>query len=141
MTDYLSRPAEWRGRFWPAEDQAQARPGVLSYTPDTGIRLNLIGGFNDATWVPAPAGVGQVLTTPTREWPVVHGAAANMPITLLDCIFQRGSRKGFSPELDEQEIRAERALINIHLSGECSPSFTGIAIELEIWPHGRSATI
>jgi hypothetical protein len=88
MTDFLSEPAERKGRFWPAEDQAQARPGVLSYAPDTGIRLNLIGGFNDATWVPAPGAVGQVLTRPTREWPVVHGVAVDMPITLLDCIFR-----------------------------------------------------
>jgi hypothetical protein len=54
-----------------------------------------------------------------------------MPITLLGCIFQRGSGKGFGSELYEQEIRAERALIGIHLADESSPSFTGIAIELE----------
>src|SRR5262249_14916041 len=66
-----------------------------------------------------------------RQWPVVHGVSADMPITLLGCIFQRGSGKGFGSELDEQEIRAERALIGIHLADESSPSFTGIAIELE----------
>jgi ApeA N-terminal domain 1 len=131
VTDYLSEPAKWQGHFWPAKDQAQARPGVLSYTPDTGIRLSLIGSFSDAKWVPAPSGTGQVMTTPTRQWPVVHGVAAKVPITLLDCIFQRGSRKGFGPELDEQEIRAERALIGIHLPDESDPSFTGIQIELE----------
>jgi hypothetical protein len=54
-----------------------------------------------------------------------------MPITLLDCIFRRGSRKGFGPGFDEQEIRVERGLIGIHLSDESCPSFTGIAIELE----------
>jgi ApeA-like protein/HEPN superfamily Apea-like protein len=134
MTIYLSEPAEWKGYFWPAEDQAQARPGVLSYAPDTGLLLDLIGGFNDAKWVPARGGVGQVLTTPTREWSVVHGVAARMPITLLDCAFLGSSGSAVGDEPDEQKIHVMQALVGVHLPDESSASFNGI----EIWVENLS---
>lgn len=129
MTSYLSEPSEWKGYFWPADDQDQARPGVLSYAPDTGLLLELIGGFNDAGWVPNPSGVGQVLRPATREWGVVHGVAARTPITLLDCASLGGTGKGFGDELDEQKIHVMQALVGIHLPDETTASFN----EIEIW--------
>jgi hypothetical protein len=109
MTRYLCEPGEWKGYFWPIGDQAHTRPGILSYTPDTGVRLNLIGGFNDARWVPAPGGAGTVLTTPTRDWAVLHGIAARLPITLLDCMFRESTGAPLGAEPDEQEILASIA--------------------------------
>jgi hypothetical protein len=129
MTIYLSEPAEWKGYFWPVEDQDQARPGVLSYTPDKGLQLDLIGGFNDAGWIPNPSGAGQVLRPATREWDAVYGVAAGMPITLLDCGSLAGSGSGFGNELYEQKIHVMLALVGIHLPDETSASFN----EIEIW--------
>jgi ApeA N-terminal domain 1 len=144
MTSYLSEPDEWRGYFWPVGNQAHARPGILSYTPDTGARLNLIGGFNDSTWERAPSGVGRVLTTPTRSWAVLHGIAGRMPITLLNCRFKRSTGAGFGAEPDEQEIWAEQALIGIHLADESSASFHGVEIWLEnltLWAWESDITL
>jgi hypothetical protein len=130
VESYLSEPAEWKGHFWPAGKQDQARPGILSYAPDTGARLNLIGGFDDSKWVPAPGG-GQVLTTPTREWAVVHGIVSRKPITLLDCALRQSTGGIFGPEPDEQEISAQQVLLGMHLADESSAAFNGIEIWLE----------
>jgi hypothetical protein len=129
VTIYLSEPAEWKGYFWPAQDQAQTRPGVLSYTPEAGLQLDLIGGFNDAGWVPNPGGPGQVLRPATREWSTVYGVAARMPITLLNCASLGGSGSGFGNELDDQKIHVMTALVGIHLPDETSALFN----EIEIW--------
>jgi ApeA N-terminal domain 1 len=130
MTKYLSESADWSGYFWLPGKRGQAQAGVLSYTPDHGLLLSLIGGFNDARWEPNPAG-GSVLSTPTREWAVVHGFAENKPITLLDCVAQRWTGFGFGGNITQQEIRAEQALVGIILDDEASAPFVGIEVQVE----------
>jgi hypothetical protein len=49
---YLSSKAQWQGRFWqPGQedpDERGVQRGILTYDPDRGVRLSLIGGFDDA---------------------------------------------------------------------------------------------
>lgn len=41
---YLSSHAEWQGRFWLPGREGDVQRGILSYDPDRGVRLSLIGG-------------------------------------------------------------------------------------------------
>ena len=85
MTGYLSSEDSWRGRFWLPGQQDQDQRGILTYSPDNGVLLTLIGGFDDAEWLPG-TGSTQVLSERSRAWPVIYGIVGRMPVTLLDCV-------------------------------------------------------
>ena len=114
---YLSAQSQWQGRFWlPGQEDADQR-GILTYVPDEGVRLALIGGFDDAEWLPGSRPGTRVLSERTRNWRVIHGTVGSANVTLLDCVVQRStsyltgasvSRGGTS--VVQQEIRAERLL-------------------------------
>ena len=73
---YLSSRTQWQGRFWlPGQEDPDQR-GILMYDPDRGLRLSLIGGFDDAEWLPEPTRRTRVLSEGTRSWPVIHGSVA-----------------------------------------------------------------
>jgi hypothetical protein len=69
MDGYLSSKHRWHGRFWLPGVHDQDQRGILSYTPDKGVQITLIGGFDHAVWLPTAA-------PPSTEWDVVgllHG--------------------------------------------------------------------
>lgn len=118
------------GHFWLPDHPDNPQPGVLSYTPGDGLHLSLIGGFSDAAWIPRDP-TTRLLTQRTRRWPIIHGHAENVPISLLDCAEERGQMAGTGRTMYRQDVRAGSALVGIRIPALESPSFSGIEIEVE----------
>lgn len=138
MDDYLSSDAAWRGRFWLPDRPENVQRGNLTYTPDKGVRLALIGGFDDAEWLPTKNGSTRVLSARTRRWPVIYGAVGNKPVTLLECAAVSSKSYLFATQVEEQELRASRALLGIHLTGADNPCFSATSVQIENlteWDH------
>jgi ApeA N-terminal domain 1 len=113
VTQYLSDSAEWWGHFW-LSGAEQATPGVLSYTPDRGPVLSVIG---------------ELIPRGQRRLPVVYGFADNTPITLLDRFNEGGRVQGFVTA--KQKISAQQALVGINLDNDATEAFVGIDIRVE----------
>lgn len=64
----LDKPSEWTGHWWLPEDPERAIPGVLRYVPGDGLRLSLIGGFEDRITRPIDGGVA--VMEGSRSWPL-----------------------------------------------------------------------
>jgi hypothetical protein len=131
MGDYLSSEDTWRGRFWLPGQQDQDQRGILSYTPDKGVRLTLIGGFDDAIWLSTGNANTRVLSDRSKQWPVIHGVVENKPITLLDCAAVRSTSYWIGTEIAEQEIRASTALLGVLLKEPDGQLFSEMTIEIE----------
>ena len=130
MDGYLTSEATWRGRFWIPGQPEQEQRGILSFTPDRGVVLTLIGGFDDAVWLPRPSG-GFVMSDRSREWSVIHGEVAGKPVTLIDCIASHSTSYLMSAHVEEQEVVAERALLGVSINDEDAQVFSAVKIELE----------
>jgi|GEM_PF-5156185 len=54
----LSELRTWRGYWWPPGEEDKAMPGTLTYRPDEGLVLDLIGGWDtEIVRVPWSGGV------------------------------------------------------------------------------------
>lgn len=131
MDDYLSSEESWRGRFWLPGNHENEQRGVLTYTPDKGVRLTLIGGFDDAVWEPTGQPHITVRSSPTRQWPVIHGVVGTKPVTLLDCIAVSSTSYLLGREVAEQELRVAEALMGVLLDDPDRQAFSGIKVEVE----------
>ena len=132
MAEYLSTEGTWRGRFWLPGDPSQDQSGILTYSPHMGgLRLTLIGGFDDAVWLPTGSGSTKALSQRTTQWPVIHGIVGREPVTLLDCLATRSKSSISDREVSEQEIRVSEALIGVLLKAPDANVFSGVTIELE----------
>jgi hypothetical protein len=130
MNGYLASQDAWRGRFWLPGQPDQDQRGNLTYSPEKGLRLTLIGGFDDAVWLPG-AGSTRVMSARSREWRVIHGVVGRKPVTLLDCVASRSTSYWIGGEISEQEIRVSKALLGVLLDEPDGQLFSGVTIELE----------
>jgi hypothetical protein len=128
---YLSSEDTWRGRFWLPGRPDDVQRGILTYTPNNGVRLTMIGGFDDAVWMPTGNGNTQVLSARSRRWPVIHGVVGNKPVTLIDCAAVRSTSYWIGTEIAEQEIRASKALLGVLLKEPDGHMFSEMSIEIE----------
>ena len=134
MEGYLSTESTWRGRFWLPDSPDNVQRGILTYTPDKGVRLALIGGFDDAVWQPTENPGTQVLTSRTRQWPLIHGAVSKQPVTLIDCVTVSSSSYFMGKDgdrIEEQEIRAATCLLGVWLKEPHTQEFSQIRVEIE----------
>lgn len=131
MTGYLAFEATWRGQFWlPGQSGQGDRQGLLTYKPEAGITLSLIGGFDDGSTARLSCGA-VALREGSGRFAVIHGVAGGKPVTLLDCLVTRSKSRGFLPQVEEQEIHAEDALMGVVLDDADARAFCGLTIELE----------
>lgn len=131
MTDYLSSEATWRGQFWlPGQSGENDQQGILTYKPDAGVTLSLVGGF-DAGSVTGLASVTPAFRERSGRFSVIHGVAGGKSVTLLDCIITRSTQGMFSPQARDQEIHAQQLLVGVLLHDPDSQTFSGLTLELE----------
>jgi ApeA N-terminal domain 1 len=110
----MARSWEWFGHFVPpGGGQDAVRPGRLSFTPQDGLTLRLIGAFND------------------HVLPAVHGIVEGNPVTLVDCVATSTSHRGLAAIADRQDIDIEAALFGVLLEDPNAPTFSESALELE----------
>lgn len=106
--------------------------GVLRYEPNEGLRLSLVGGFEDRVlpqidngWVTAMEG--------GEAWPVILGVAENKEITLLDClpVSSKSYGIGILRGPQKQTVSAMTALVGVHLEGNEDEVFTSSLVSVE----------
>lgn len=133
MTDppRLDAAGEWTGHWWVPAEPDRKVAGVLRYDPDEGLRLSLIGGFEDRILREFGDG-GIAVMEGTRSWPVIWGVAENRLITLFDCL--PISSKSYGVACDGPQklaVSAMTALVGVHLEGRADEVFTSSLVSVE----------
>jgi hypothetical protein len=129
--EYLSAEDSWKGHFWLPSQPDQQQRGTLTYKPDDGLTLSLIGGFDDRRWTRIGPNVMGRSGDATGRWPVIHGVVGSKPITLLDCLAVRSTSTGMLDGYDEQEIHAQCVLMGVLLGDGDVAAFSSVTVELE----------
>lgn len=114
-TGDLAGSEEWFGYLWPPTQAQQARPAHVSYHPDAGLRVRLIGGFD------------------SQLMPAVHGTFDRVPITLVDCIATTTQGQGIGPTavVYRQDIEPRLLLHGITLPDPAEACFSAVDVEIE----------
>lgn len=138
----LADEHEWAGVWWLPDAPDEQVPGVLRYDSNGGLSLTLIGAFEDRI-MSNPAPGKTVFHKGRRTWDVVHGAAEQREITLLDC-YPTSSNRTIGARVrtsDKQTIEAITALIGVHISSEVEEAFSAAEVSVEDLGHwGASST-
>lgn len=121
---------ELQGWWWRPNDPEARRPGTLRLDVESGVTLELLGGFSITTEETLPGGVIQ--RTPADDpFPILHGESLDEPVTLVGCV-PIGTRAGFfGGDIGSQTVTANRAYLGIHLGSVDEPVFSRAAFELE----------
>lgn len=137
----LDEAAEWEGHWWiPNEDRAV--PGILRYAPGSELRLNLIGGFEGRVLRHLEGGGVEELDDVKRQ-EVIWGLVEGKDVTLFDCLPIHTRRRGFDELPERQVIKADRALIGMHVEGKDIPKFKQCWVSVEnlgLWGGAHGIT-
>ena len=125
----LSEPRTWRGYWWLPGERDKAMPGTLTYRPESGLVLELIGGWDAKILQELRPGVFAELEE-SRRWPLLHGLAANREMTLLDCLPTHTKSRNFDPP-EQQTINVLTALSGVHLKTADQAVFTKCLVAVE----------
>jgi hypothetical protein len=104
-------------------------PGTLTYHPQEGLTLRLIGGWDSAMYKEVAPGLSHDLDE-SKEWPLLHGLAENQEITLLDCLATSTKTWGVGP-VGQQTIQVQTALAGVHLDEPEQKVFTKCHVSVE----------
>lgn len=129
----LDEPHEWSGRWWLPGEEDSPKIGVLTYDPEEGIRLKLIGGWDDRIMRERSPGV-KSYAGERSGFPTIHGRGDGKQITLFDGHSIRSQTFGlasFGGPPDVQTIRASTLLVGAHVSHEEAPVWVGGSIGIE----------
>ncbi|WP_337007373.1 MULTISPECIES: HEPN domain-containing protein [unclassified Microbacterium] len=130
----LSEPNDWTGHWWLPEEPDKKVPGVLSFKPESGLRLRLIGGWDYHVTRPGLNG-STIVTNEVKSWPMVHGYGGNKPVTLLNASLAT-ARGGLFGEPDTLEVRASTALVGALMETPDEAAFVagvGDIEDLTVW--------
>lgn len=122
MTEDLTVEQSWRGPFWLPGQPDRDQRGVLTYNPNNGITLSLVGGFGDGRWAQLSPG-GYAMREGSGRFLVIHGRVGSKAVSLLDCRIMASSSSGIGFELDEQEVRVGRMLTGVFLDDPDAEAF------------------
>src|SRR5258707_1157505 len=110
MSDYLSPEQTWRGPFWLPDQADGEQRGVLTYDPNNGATLTLVGGFDDGGWSQTGPGAF-AMREGSGRFPVIHGRVGSKSVSLLNCRVGTSRSSGFGSIPDEQVISVGRMLM------------------------------
>jgi hypothetical protein len=131
MEALFTQPQEWSGHWWRPEEPEERVPGVLYYTPQDGLRLRLIGGWSYRVSIDGGNGL-TLVTTETKQWPVVLGEAAGKYISLLAAHVSSATGALFSGDAPAtMDIVAQTALVGCRLDDPTAAEFTGISMTID----------
>lgn len=123
---FLDEECEWKGYWWIPEKPEDEVPGVLTYKPDEGIKLSLIGGFDILENTEYENG-GIGFTGNYKNPEVIYGICNDNKITLLENRLTGknsvsiGHKNGkISIRLVDQKFKSEYILEGIHLDNNNS---------------------
>lgn len=147
---WLSNRVQWQGHWWLPSNPDERVPGVLTHTPDDGLSLSLIGGFDDRVYSQPEVSNGVAkfdlnLAHQIERWPMMHGRAEGKDITLLDCLIGNTTRRGLNigpggtPE--KQQVSPATGMIGVHLEDPDQAVFTQVQVSIEnltAWSGGSA---
>ena len=120
------RAFEVQGKWWLPEYKDQEIPGTLTYSPDTGSELHLIGALFTAR--------GSARTTKDGIYERVHGIAAGKEFTLEDCYQKKYS--SFSAAGSTTEIvRVQQVYEGVRVTEEGGPNADRATIDMRYLTH------
>jgi ApeA N-terminal domain 1 len=137
MSDDLTVEQTWRGPFWLPTEPDREQRGVLTYDPQSGVVLSLVGGFDDERWIPTGPG-GFAMREGSGRFPVIHGRVASTPVSLFDCRVTRSRSSGFDSQPYDQAISIGHMLAGVLLDDADAEVFSELTIEVENltrWDH------
>lgn len=138
----LGGECEWAGLWWLPDEPDHQVPGTLRYTEDGGLRLALIGAFEDRIMSHPAEGVVAVHEG-SRSWDVIWGAAEHKEITLLGCVPSASKRtlgaRVSSP--DKQTVVATSVLIGVYVHGEDDAAFSQCEVSVENLGHWAASSV
>jgi len=127
----FTKPQEWSGQWWRPDEPEERVPGVLYYTPKSGLRLRLIGGWAHRVTLDSGNGI-TLVTDKTKQWPVIIGSARGKYITLLDTQFAGATGASLSGDAPAtMDVAAQTALIGCRLDDVFAAEFVGIAVTID----------
>lgn len=125
----MSEPNEWVAEWWIPGEETATEAGILTYDPVEGLHLRLIRTGSDA-----PFGGVRRLSGRRDEglpkWPVLHGWAKGIRLTLLDVWVTR-MQTTLTSAAAEVEARVSVLLVGCHLDSADATEFIGAATEVD----------
>lgn len=128
----LLESREWRGVWWLPEDPGTSVSGILTYTPWLGLKLELIGAFEDRIWENVADAMLQ--SVQRREtFPVIHGTCEGQPMTLMNV--SPSGRQQYRTMLDagysEQNLDVADAIFGAHVASSSETTFSAFSCSIE----------
>lgn len=111
------------GRWHVLGHEDEVLPGELTYDPETGLRLEVVGLFGG---FPRSLRVGD----PTERHPIILGSTSDQQITLYDCAQVNKQIK--IPGEGSTTYRAVFAVFGGHADGEGLPSVDEVAVRVPL---------
>lgn len=128
----LRDEGEWAGEWWLPDEPEHRVPGTLRYSAEDGLKLILIGAFEDRILRTLADG-GVSIDQGSRSWDAIWGVAEHKEITLLDCV-PTGSIRTFGARVhspDRQTVVATSALIGTHVGSDNEAAFSRCEVSVE----------
>ncbi len=129
----LNESHDWTGEWWLPDDPEKKVPGVLSYSPENGLRLRLIGGWDYHVTRPGKNG-STIVTDSLQRWPMVLGTGDGKAITLLSASVVTARSFGFGSVFgapEKLELRADTALVGVYMEAPNEVAFTAASANVE----------
>lgn len=124
----LAQHRRWSGEWWlPGDEDHQA--GTLIYTPDEGLVLELIGGWEYRSLVEVMPGISIHRRT-TKDWSVVYGRSKGERFTLHG-VQLVDVAEPTSDKPSEMTFRVDVALVGEHVAEPASGHITRVRFEME----------
>jgi hypothetical protein len=133
MESSLNANHEWTGQWWLPENPTNKVSGVLTFSPEAGLKLRLIGGWDYNVTVPGKNG-STIVTDELQSWPVVLGIGDGKLVSLLGV--NVSSAKGFGVSAwfgppDRLDLRAHAALVGVHVDAFDEPAFVAASADVD----------
>lgn len=143
---WLHEERTWRGHWWLPDDPSDTHAGFLTFRPEAGVELVLMGGFDDEVRRRIGPGAWAVMAE-AKDFPVIHGFAGGKAVTLITA--RAAGSKTYGMGLvgagpDEQTIKAQTALVGVHLDSPDQVIFTKADFSVEdawLWSAESAITV
>lgn len=124
----LAEPHEWVAE-WQVPGDGASEAGILTYDPAKGLHLRLVRTGSDAPFGNARRVSGR-RDDGLPKWPVLHGVAKGIRLTLLDVWVSR-MQTTLTSAAAEVEAEASVLLVGCHLDDSDEAAFVGAASEVD----------
>ncbi|UIN30634.1 HEPN domain-containing protein [Microbacterium binotii] len=125
----LDQPREWVGHWWRPDHPEAVSAGVLTYDPEKGVALRLIGGwsrFASTELVPGLVAHHDEI----ERWPVIHGRSGDSQLTIVEPWVSH-TIGPYREDPHEMTLAALTLLDGCHLKAPDSPDFIGASVTVE----------